>query len=120
MWNWHEHSTIAIEQQVCDFVIRGLSGNWKYVSSYTVSVRRIKYIDSKSKLEESIGLLQALGLKVKVVCDQGSNNREVFNRWGIDSNKFSFKVYDEEICAIICLSRIIFQQQKAQLHGEII
>ena len=63
------------------FMVRGIVNKWKQPFGYFLSSSPMQGSNMATLLKEAISLFQEIGLHVLVVvCDQGSNNRNLFEK----------------------------------------
>ena len=81
------------------FMVKGLFEKWKQSLGYFLASGPISAADLKVRLEECITVLREIGLKVTVVvCDQGSNNRRLFESLlGVTVDKPYFFYQEQKI-----------------------
>lgn len=91
------HRKKNLSKHVCFFMIRGLHKKWKYIVSYFAD-KNINGEKLKELLFLNIEAITKIGLNIRaVICDQGSNNRNLFSRLRISPDKPYFLYGEKKI-----------------------
>ena len=80
-----EGTTKYVANHACVFMVRGIVEKWKQAVGYVVSSGTVSSVMLLTLLLSCITKLQDIGLKVKLlICDQGSNNRSMIGKLGVN------------------------------------
>ena len=83
------------------FMVRGLTEKWKQPIGYFLSSGTMSGKEMKSLLLDCIAKLKKIGLTVLVIGDQGSNNRNLFEKHlGVNSDQPFFITDDQKVFAM--------------------
>lgn len=93
--------TGKLAKQVCMFMIRGLYSKWKCIVGYFASSNSIRGKELERLLKLSLEAAFNAGFIVRAtICDQGSNNRNLYKRLNVSINEPYFYYENRKINAL--------------------
>lgn len=102
-------------------MIRGLYQNWKFPFAFFFSGSGIKGTDLVQIITECLKKLEEVGLlPVSIVCDQGSQNRRMFDLLGGTKTNPVVDINGKQICLIYDIPHIIKSLRNNFLNSDIV
>lgn len=101
-------------------IVRGLYKNWKFPLCYFLGNNGINGNELSQIIKQSVKHILNIGLlPTSIVCDQGSQNRKLFNLLGGDESNPFCKIHEHSLHLIYDIPHLIKSLRNNLLTGDI-
>lgn len=110
----------ALSKHALVIMIRGLHQNWKFPFSYFLTGSGVKGDELVKIIKQCVNQLSNVGLlPVAIVCDQGTQNRRMYDLLGGSQSKPTTKLNDKELFLIYDVPHLLKSVRNNLLNGDI-